>query len=329
MQYHSRIIGCGSYLPERVVTNDELAAMVDTTDEWIVERTGIRQRHIAADGQTTSDIAYEASRRALEYAGIEADSIDLIVLATATPDNTFPSTATKLQAMLGITKGAAFDIQAVCSGFIYALSVADNFIKAGQAKNVLVVGAETFSRILDWEDRSTCVLFGDGGGAVVMSSSEGVANPTMESGVLSTHLHSDGRYSDLLYVDGGPSSTQTVGHLRMAGREVFRHAVVNLAAVVDEALEANQLTRDDIDWLVPHQANRRILDSTGRKLGLGKDRVVVTVDRHANTSAASIPLALDEAVRDGRIKPGQLVLMEAMGGGFTWGSALVRWSERN
>jgi len=329
MQYHSRIIGCGSYLPEKIMTNDELAAMVDTTDEWIVERTGIRQRHIAADDQTTSDIAYEASLRALEYAGIEASSIDLIVVATATPDNTFPSTATKLQARLGITTGAAFDIQAVCSGFIYALSVADNFIKAGQAKNVLVVGAETFSRILDWEDRSTCVLFGDGAGAVVLSGYEGAASPTMESGVLSTHLHSDGRHWDLLYVDGGPSSTKTVGHLRMAGREVFRHAVVNLAAVVDEALEANQLIREDIDWLVPHQANRRILDSTARKLGLAKDRVVVTVDRHANTSAASIPLALDEAVRDGRIKPGQLVLMEAMGGGFTWGSALVRWSGRN
>ena len=325
MTYHSRIIGCGSYLPERVMTNDELAAMVDTTDEWIVERTGIRQRHIAADGQTTGDIAYEASVRALEYAGIEADKIDLIVLATATPDNTFPSTATKLQARLGITHGAAFDILAVCSGFIYALSVADNFIKAGQAQNVLVVGAETFSRILDWQDRSTCVLFGDGAGAVVLSRHEGAATPTMERGVLSTHLHSDGRYSDLLYVDGGPSSTQTVGHLRMAGREVFRHAVVNLAAVVDEALQANHLTRDDVDWLVPHQANKRILDGTARKLGISPDKVVVTVDRHANTSAASIPLALDEAVRDGRIKTGQLVLLEAMGGGFTWGSAMIRW----
>jgi len=325
MTYHSRIIGCGSCLPDRIVTNDELAATVDTTDEWIVERTGIHQRHIAADGQTTGDIAYEASLRALEYAGIEADKIDLIVLATATPDNTFPSTATKLQARLGITRGAAFDVQAVCSGFIYALAVADNFIKAGQAENVLVVGAETFSRILDWEDRSTCVLFGDGGGAVVLSRHDGAAEPAMERGVLSTHLHSDGRYSDLLYVDGGPSSTQTVGHLRMAGREVFRHAVVNLAAVVNEALEANQLTRDDIDWLVPHQANKRILDGTARKLGIGPERVVVTVDRHANTSAASIPLALDEAVRDGRIKAGQLVLLEAMGGGFTWGSALVRW----
>ncbi len=325
MAYHSRIIGCGSYLPERIMTNDELAVMVDTSDEWIVARTGIRQRHIAADGQTTSDIALAASRRAIAHAGIEADSIDLIVLATTTPDNTFPSTATKLQALLGITKGAAFDVQAVCSGFIYALSVADNFIKAGQAENVLVVGAETFSRILDWQDRATCVLFGDGGGAVVLSRREGAANPEMKSGVLSTHLHSDGRYGDLLYVDGGPSSTQTVGHLRMAGREVFRHAVVNLAAVVDEALGANNLTRDDIDWLVPHQANRRILDSTARKLGLGADRVVVTVDRHANTSAASIPLALDEAVRDGRIEPGHLVLLEAMGGGFTWGAALLRW----
>ncbi len=325
MAYHSRIIGCGSYLPERIMTNDELAVMVDTSDEWIVARTGIRQRHIAADGQTTSDIALAASRRAIAHAGIGADSIDLIVLATTTPDNTFPSTATKLQALLGITKGAAFDVQAVCSGFIYALSVADNFIKAGQAENVLVVGAETFSRILDWQDRATCVLFGDGGGAVVLSRREGAANPEMKSGVLSTHLHSDGRYGDLLYVDGGPSSTQTVGHLRMAGREVFRHAVVNLAAVVDEALGANNLTRDDIDWLVPHQANRRILDSTARKLGLGADRVVVTVDRHANTSAASIPLALDEAVRDGRIEPGHLVLLEAMGGGFTWGAALLRW----
>ncbi len=325
MTYHSRIIGCGSYLPERIMLNAELAAMVDTSDEWIVERTGIRQRHIAADGETTSDIAFAAAQRALAHAGIEADSIDLIVLATATPDNTFPSTATKLQARLGITRGAAFDIQAVCSGFIYALSVADNFIKAGQAENVLVVGAETFSRILDWEDRSTCVLFGDGGGAVVLSRQDGAASPDMKSGVMSTHLHSDGRYADLLYVDGGPSSTQTVGHLRMAGREVFRHAVVNLAAVVDEALSANNLTRDDIDWLVPHQANRRILDSTARKLGLSPERIVVTVDRHANTSAASIPLALDEAVRDGRIKAGQLVLLEAMGGGFTWGSALLRW----
>ena len=325
MAYHSRIIGCGSYLPKRIMTNAELAEKVDTSDEWIVERTGIRQRHIAADGETTCDIAYEASLRALEYAGLEADKIDLIVLATATPDNTFPSTATKLQARLGITKGAAFDIQAVCSGFIYALSVADNFIKAGQAENVLVVGAETFSRILDWEDRSTCVLFGDGGGAAILSRSDGAATPDLKSGVLSTHLHSDGRYTDLLYVDGGPSTTQTVGHLRMAGREVFRHAVVNLAAVVDEALEANHLTREDIDWLVPHQANRRILDGTARKLKLDPERVVVTVDRHANTSAASIPLALDEAVRDGRIKAGQLVLLEAMGGGFTWGSALVRW----
>ncbi len=325
MSYHSRIIGCGSYLPERIMLNAELAAMVETSDEWIVERTGIRQRHLAADGETTSDIAFQASQRALAHAGIEADSIDLIVLATATPDNTFPSTATKLQARLGITKGAAFDIQAVCSGFIYALAVADNFIKAGQAENVLVVGAETFSRILDWQDRATCVLFGDGGGAVVLSSNAGAPLPEMKSGVLSTHLHSDGRYADLLYVDGGPSSTQTVGHLRMAGREVFRHAVVNLAAVVDEALNANHLTRDDIDWLVPHQANKRILDGTARKLGLSPDRVVVTVDRHANTSAASIPLALDEAVRDGRIKTGELVLLEAMGGGFTWGSALVRW----
>jgi 3-oxoacyl-[acyl-carrier-protein] synthase III len=319
MTIHSRIIGTGSYLPERTVTNADLAKMVDTTDEWIVERSGIRERHIAADGETTADIAHQSALRALEAADITVADIDLIVLATATPDNTFPSTATKVQAMLGMNHGAAFDVQAVCSGFIYALAVGDNFIKAGQAKRVLVIGAETFSRILDWEDRSTCVLFGDGGGAVVLEKSEG------GNGILSTHLHSDGRHGNLLYVDGGPSTTQTVGHVRMSGREVFRHAVVNLANVVDEALTANNYQRSDIDWLVPHQANLRILSGTARKLGMSEDQVVITVDRHANTSAASIPLALDEAVRDGRIREDQLVLLEAMGGGFTWGAALVRW----
>lgn len=323
----SIILGCGSYLPERIVTNDELAQRVDTTDEWIVERTGIRQRHIAEDGQFTSDLALAAAERAIDHAGIAVDDIDLVILATTTPDQTFPSTATKVQARLGMSNGAAFDIQAVCSGFLYGISTADAFIRSGQAKTVLLIGAETFSRILDWEDRSTCVLFGDGAGAVVLQASANGAGSghNQERGILSTHLHSDGKLNDLLYVDGGPSSTQTVGHVRMVGREVFRHAVTNLAAVVDEALDANGLERDDISWIVPHQANKRILDSTARKLGVSPERVVTTVDRHANTSAASIPLALDAAVKDGRIKRGDLLLLEAMGGGLTWGSALVRW----
>ncbi|OHC74515.1 MAG: 3-oxoacyl-ACP synthase [Rhodospirillales bacterium RIFCSPLOWO2_12_FULL_58_28] len=316
----ARIIGCGSYLPDRILGNDELSSMVDTSDEWIVSRTGIRQRHIAADGQFTSDLAVKASSRALENAGISADEVDLIIVATTTPDNTFPSVATKVQAKLGLEKGAAFDIQAVCSGFIYGLAVADNFIKAGQAETVLLVGAETFSRIIDWQDRSTCVLFGDGAGAVVLRAAGNDGR-----GILSTHLHSDGRHGDLLYADGGPSSTMTVGHVRMSGREVFRHAVACLAEIVNEALDANGLKCSDIDWLVPHQANKRIIDGTARKLGIPMDRIVVTVDRHANTSAASIPLALDEAVRDGRIRPGHLVLMEALGGGLTWGASLVRW----
>jgi 3-oxoacyl-[acyl-carrier-protein] synthase-3 len=319
MIHRSRIIGTGSYLPERVLTNNELAKSIDTSDDWIIERTGIRQRHIAADDETTADIAYQSALNALDSANVSIEEIDIIVLATTTPDNTFPSTATKVQAMLGMEHGAAFDIQAVCSGFIYALAIGDNFIKAGQAERVLVIGAETFSRILDWEDRATCVLFGDGGGAVVLAKVDG------GKGILSTHLHSDGRYGNLLYVDGGPSTTQSVGHLRMSGKEVFRHAVVNLTSVVDEALAANNYQRSDIDWLVPHQANLRILSGTARKLGLREDQVVITVQRHANTSAASIPLALDEAVRDGRIQEGQLVLMEAMGGGFTWGAALVLW----
>ena len=329
----SLILGCGSYLPERVVTNHELAARVDTTHEWIVERTGIERRHIAADGELTSDLAHAAAERAIAHAGIDVDDIDLVIVATTTPDQTFPSTATKVQARLGMSNGAAFDIQAVCSGFLYGLSVSDAFIKARQAETVLLIGAEAFSRILDWEDRTTCVLFGDGAGAVVLqAAANGAAVPAtagaghnLERGILSTHLHSDGKLNDILYVDGGPSSTQTVGHVRMQGREVFRHAVNNLAAVVDEALEANGLEREDISWIVPHQANKRILDSTARKLGMPPEKVVTTVDRHANTSAASIPLALDEAVRDGRIKRGDLLLLEAMGGGLTWGSCLVRW----
>ncbi|MEC4590730.1 MULTISPECIES: beta-ketoacyl-ACP synthase III [Nitrospirillum] len=324
MVMRSVIVGCGSYLPARVVTNDDLAKMVDTSDEWITQRTGIRSRHIAAEGEMTSDLALAAARAALAHGNVAVDELDLIVLATATPDQTFPATAAKVQAALGMTRGAAFDVQAVCSGFIYALSVADNFIKAGQARTVLVIGAETFSRILDWNDRATCVLFGDGAGAVVLRAEEGEGTAA-DRGILSTHLHSDGRHHDLLYVDGGPSSTQTVGHVRMAGQEVFKHAVVNLAEVVGEALEANGLTPADLNWLVPHQANRRIIENTGRKLKMDPARVVMTVDHHGNTSAASIPLALCEAVADGRIQRGELVLLEAMGGGFTWGAALVRF----
>ena len=332
MQFRSIVMGCGSYLPERVVTNAELAESVDTSDDWIQTRTGIKQRHIAADGELTSDLALAAAERALAHAEVDANEVDLVVLATTTPDNTFPATATKVQYKLGMTNGAAFDVQAVCSGFVYGLAVADNFIKAGQAKTVVLIGAETFSRLLDWEDRGTCVLFGDGAGAIVMRAAN-VTDQTAaaevgcerDRGVLSTHLHSDGSTNDLLYVDGGPSSTQTVGHVRMIGREVFRNAVTNLADIAGETLDANGLTTDDVDWLVPHQANRRILDSTAKKLGMQQEKIVVTVERHANTSTASIPLALDEAVRDGRIQKGDLVLMEAMGGGLTWGSGLVRW----
>jgi len=320
----SRIVGVGAYLPERVLTNEEISKKVDTTDAWIVERSGIHQRHIADPEQSTSDLAIAAAQRALANAGLTGNDIDLIVLATATPDNTFPSTATRVQAALGMTKGVAFDVQAVCSGFIFALSVADNFIKSGHVRTALVIGAECFSRILDWEDRSTCVLFGDGAGAVVVQAGQ-AGGDNRDTGILSTHIHSDGRHYDLLYVDGGPSTTQTVGHLRMSGREVFRHAVTNLASVVHEALDANGLTPVDLDWIVPHQANKRIIEGTARKLGLSLDKVVVTVDRHANTSAASVPLALAEAVEDGRIQSGQLVLLEAMGGGFTWGAALVRF----
>ncbi len=319
----SVIAGVGAYLPERVLTNADLAQIVDTSDEWIVARTGICQRHIAAEGELTSDLAVKAARNALNNAGITADSVDLIVLATATPDETFPATATVVQARLGITRGAAFDIHAVCTGFIYAMATADNFIRAGQADTVLVIGAETFSRILDWNDRSTCVLFGDGAGAVILQRNEG-QGLSSDRGILATHLRSDGRHHDLLYVDGGPSSTQSTGHLRMAGKEVFRHAVVNLAEAVNRVLASAGLTAADVDWLVPHQANKRIIDSTARKLKFDPQKIVMTVDYHGNTSAASVPLALAAACKDGRIQPGQLVLMEAMGGGFTWGSCLVR-----
>jgi 3-oxoacyl-[acyl-carrier-protein] synthase-3 len=318
MPIRSKVVGCGAYLPERVVTNQELAQRLDTSDEWIRQRTGIGQRHIAAEGELTSDLATRAAEAALAQAGFSARDLDLIVLGTSTPDLTFPATATKVQANLGMVRGAAFDLQAVCSGFVYALAVADNFIKAGQAQSALVIGAETFSRILDWEDRGTCVLFGDGAGAVLLQAGEG------DRGVLSTHLYSDGRQYKLLYVDGG-TSTGSVGHLRMHGREVFRHAVVNLADAIDAALAANCLTPADIDWLVPHQANQRIILSMAERLNLPSEKVVTTIERHANTSAASIPLALAEAQADGRIKPGHLVLVEAMGGGFTWGSGLIRW----
>lgn len=320
----SVVQGCGSYLPEQVVTNADLAKKMDTSDEWIQQRTGIRQRHIAADGELTSHLAIKASERALAHAGLKASDLDLIVLATATPDETFPATATRVQAELGMTRGAAFDVQAVCAGFVYGLSVADSLIKNGLASTALVIGAETFSRILDWNDRGTCVLFGDGAGAVVVRAEEGKGT-TADRGVLANALHSDGRQHDILYVDGGPSSTRTTGFLRMEGKEVFKHAVVNMAAVVGEVLAKAGFETKDIDWLVPHQANKRIIDSTGRKLGLPPERVVVTVDRHANTSAASIPLALDAAVKDGRIKKNDLLLLEGIGGGLAWGASLVRW----
>ena len=320
----SVVLGCGSYLPERVVTNEELSKSVETTDEWIRQRTGICQRHIAAEGEFTSHLAIKASQRALDHAGITAADLDLIVLATATPDQTFPATATRVQAALGMTKGAAFDVQAVCAGFVYGVSVADSLIRSGLASTALVIGAETFSRILDWEDRGTCVLFGDGAGAIVLRGEQGTG-ASSDRGILANALHSDGRHHDILYVDGGPSSTRSTGFLRMEGKEVFKHAVVNMAAVVGEVLEKAGLEAKDIDWLVPHQANKRIIDGTGRKLGLPPERVVVTVDQHANTSAASIPLALDVAVKDGRIKRGDLLLLEGIGGGLSWGASLVRW----
>ncbi len=320
----SVVLGCGSYLPEQILTNADLAARIDTTDDWIVQRTGIRQRHIAAAGEFTSHLGIRAAQAALANAGVDAQSIDLIVLATSTPDNTFPATAVAIQNALGIHHGAAFDLQAVCSGFIFALATADNFLRNGAFKRALVIGAETFSRILDWNDRGTCVLFGDGAGAVVMEARQETGG-LADRGVLTTHLRSDGRHKSKLYVDGGPSSTQTVGHLRMEGREVFKHAVGMITDVIIDAFEATGTTAADIDWFVPHQANKRIIDASAHKLHIAPEKVVLTVDRHGNTSAASIPLALCTAVADGRIKRGDLVLLEAMGGGFTWGSALIRW----
>jgi 3-oxoacyl-[acyl-carrier-protein] synthase III len=320
----SVVLGCGSYLPQQILTNAELAARIDTSDEWIVQRTGIRERHIAAEGEFTSHLAIHAARAALSHAGIDAQSIDLIVLATSTPDNTFPATAVAVQHGLGINHGVAFDLQAVCSGFVFALATADNFLRSGSHKRALVIGAETFSRILDWNDRGTCVLFGDGAGAVVLEAQE-QSGKISDRGVLTAHLRSDGRHKSKLYVDGGPSSTQTVGQLRMEGREVFKHAVGMITDVIVDAFEATGLDADHIDWFIPHQANKRIIDATAHKLHIAPEKVVLTVDLHGNTSAASIPLAIAVAVRDGRVKKGDLVLLEAMGGGFTWGSVLVRW----
>jgi 3-oxoacyl-[acyl-carrier-protein] synthase-3 len=319
----SQIIGFGSYLPKNIVTNDDLARKIDTSDEWIRKRTGITQRHIVAEGELTSDIAEQAARAALDDAGVSSDEIDLIVLATATPDNTFPATAARVQSKLGIRRGAAFDVQSVSAGYIYALTTSNNMILHGQVETALVIGAEVFSRILDWEDRGTCVLFGDGAGATVLRGSE-AAGSNQDRGILSTHIYSDGKYYDMLYVDGGPSTTGTSGYLRMEGKEVFRHAVQRMSEVVETALETNGLKIDDVDWLVPHQANKRIMDSIGKKLGFPADKIVVTVDKQANTSAATIPLALAEASSDGRLKEGNLIALTALGGGFSWGSALFR-----
>jgi 3-oxoacyl-[acyl-carrier-protein] synthase III len=320
MTLRSVILGVGAALPKRRIDNAELCETVDTSDQWIVERTGIRSRYVAGDGETTATLAADASRQALERAGVPVSDIDLIVLATATPDQTFPSSATKVQAMLGIDDCIAFDVHAVCTGFLYALTVADSMLRSGNARTAIVIGAETFSRILDWEDRATCVLFGDGVGALVLKAEE-----AEDRGILATRLHADGRHNDLLYVDGGVSTTGTVGKLRMRGKEVFRHAVVNLADVLNEVLAAAGHDAGEVDWVVPHQANKRILDATAKKLGLAPEKVVITVDQHANTSAASVPLALDVAVRDGRIREGDLIVLEAMGGGFTWGAAVIRY----
>jgi 3-oxoacyl-[acyl-carrier-protein] synthase-3 len=320
----SVVLGCGSYLPQQILTNAELAARIDTSDEWIVQRTGIRERHIAADGEFTSHLAINAAKAALANAGIDAQAIDLIVLATSTPDNTFPATAVAVQNGLGINHGAAFDLQAVCTGFVFALATADNFLRTGAFKRALVIGAETFSRILDWNDRGTCVLFGDGAGAIVLEAQE-APGEISDRGVLTTHLRSDGRHKSKLYVDGGPSSTKTVGYLRMEGKEVFKHAVGMITDVIVDAFNATGLSAEDITWFIPHQANKRIIDASAHKLHIAPQKVVLTVDRHGNTSAASIPLAIDVAVKDGRVKKGDLVLLEAMGGGFTWGSALLRW----
>jgi 3-oxoacyl-[acyl-carrier-protein] synthase-3 len=320
----SVIRGIGSYLPANKVSNADLEKMVDTSDDWIVQRTGIRNRHIAAEGETTSQLATHAANEALANAGLSAQDIDLVIVATSSPDYTFPSTATQVQAAIGMNHGAAFDVQAVCSGFVYAVTIADKFLISGSHKRALVIGAETFSRLLDWNDRTTCVLFGDGAGAVVLEAQEGTGT-VQDRGVLTTHLRSDGRHREKLYVDGGPSSTKTVGHLRMQGKDVFRHAVSMVTDVMVDAFAATATSAADLDWFVPHQANRRIIDASAEKLGIAPEKIVITVDQHGNTSAASIPLALATAVKDGRIKPGQLVMIEAMGGGFTWGSALIRW----
>lgn len=320
----SVVLGTGSYLPARVVTNDELATRVDTSDEWIVQRTGIRQRSIAADGEMTSDLGTRAAERALAAANLTAADIDLIILATATPDRTFPASAVEIQRKLGVTRGAAFDMQAVCSGFVYALSVADSMLRTGLATKALVIGADTFSRILDWDDRTTCVLFGDGAGAVVLGTEEG-SGTMADRGVLTAHLRADGRHVEKLCTDGGPSSTQSVGHVRMHGQEVFKFAVGAVTDVISSAFAATGFDGESIDWFIPHQANRRIIESSARKLGIALEKVVITVDRHGNTSAASIPLAIDEAVRAGQVKRGDVVLLEAMGGGFTWGAVIVRW----
>jgi 3-oxoacyl-[acyl-carrier-protein] synthase-3 len=320
----SVVLGCGSYLPSRVVTNAELSGMVDTSDEWITQRTGIRERHIAAEGETTSEMGIKAARAALAAAGVDAHSIDLVVLATSTPDNTFPASAVVIQAGLGITQGAAFDLQAVCSGFVFSLATVDSLLRTGAFKRALVIGSETFSRLLDWTDRTTCVLFGDGAGAVVV---EGQQQPgtRQDRGILTSHLRSDGRYRSKLYVDGGPSSTGTVGHLRMEGRAVFKHAVAMISDVIEEAFATTGYTAKDVDWFVPHQANKRIIDDSAHKLGIPPEKVIITVEKHGNTSAASIPLALSVGIADGRIQRGNLVLLEAMGGGFTWGASLLRW----
>jgi 3-oxoacyl-[acyl-carrier-protein] synthase-3 len=320
----SVVLGCGSYLPSRVVTNSELSRTVDTTDEWITQRTGIRERRIAADGETTSDMGIKAARAALAAAGVDAQSIDLVVLATSTPDNTFPASAVVIQAGLGITQGAAFDLQAVCSGFVFSLATVDSLLRTGAFKRALVIGSETFSRLLDWTDRTTCVLFGDGAGAVVVEGQLQPGTPA-DRGILTSHLRSDGRYRSKLYVDGGPSSTGTVGHVRMEGRAVFKHAVAMISDVIEDAFAATGYGARDIDWFVPHQANKRIIDDSAHKLGIPPEKVILTVEKHGNTSAASIPLALSVGIADGRIKRGNLVLLEAMGGGFTWGSVLVRW----
>ncbi len=324
MTRRSVVRGVGSHLPARVLTNAELSTMVDTSDDWIVQRSGIRQRHIAAEGETTAELGLKAAQAALADAGLDAQDIDLIVLATSTPDRTFPASATAIQDRLGIRHGVAFDLQAVCSGFVFGVSTADKFLRSGSHKRALVIGAETFSRILDWTDRTTCVLFGDGAGAIVLEAQD-QPEGTAGRGVLTTHLRSDGRHTPKLYVDGGPSLTQTVGYLRMEGREVFKHAVGMITDVMNDAYAATGTTSDDLDWFVPHQANKRIIDASAEKLKIAPEKVVITVDRHGNTSAASIPLALDVAVKDGRIKQGDLVMLEAMGGGFTWGSALIRW----